>query len=139
MRNFGRAENRGVEIGFDQSPRTWLRWSASYTRLQRDNDTNAAIRPTDTPEHRLLAMLGVKPFKSLSLLPAFEYATDRYSTSYGVTAAGYAVIHLHARIELPEGFALSAGVTNLFDRNYALREGYPESGREFIAGLDWRF
>ncbi len=139
LRNFGRVENRGVEVGLNQSPLKWLRWSASYTQLDRSNDTNAAIRLIDTPEHRVLASLDVKPIKWLSLSPTFEYATDRYSTSYGITAAGYAVTHLHARAELPEGFSVSAGVTNLFDRNYALREGYPEAGRGFIARLDWRF
>lgn len=139
LQNFGRVENRGVEIGLDQSPRKWLRWSASYTRLDRSNKTNAAIRLVDTPEHRVLASLDVRPLSWLSLSPTYEYATDRYSTSYGITAAGYAVAHVHARAELPQGFAVSLGVTNLFDRNYALREGFPEAGREFVGRVDWRF
>jgi iron complex outermembrane receptor protein len=139
LRNFGRMRNRGFEVGFEQSPRTWLQWSASYTRLQRANKALPALRLTDTPAHRVVASLVVKPAAWLSIGPAFEYATDRYSTSYGVTAAGYALTHLHARADLPHGFSLSVGGTNLFDRNYALREGYPEPGREFVGRLEWRF
>lgn len=139
LRNFGRVENRGLEAGLEQAPLPWLRWSASYTRLDRRNETNAAIRLVDTPKHRVLVALDLKPFRRLSVSPVFEYATDRYSTSYGVTAAGYAVTHLHARVDLPEGFVVSAGVNNLLDRNYALREGYPEAGREFAARVEWRF
>lgn len=139
LRNFGRVENRGLELGLDQAPAKWLRWSASYTRLDRDNKTHPAIRLTDTPEHRVLATVELRPSAWLSLSPAYEYATDRYSTSYGIVAAGYAVAHLHARAELPEGFAVSAGATNLFDRNYALREGFPEAGREFVGRVEWRF
>lgn len=139
LRNFGRVENRGFEVGLDQSPLAWLRWSVNYTRLERENKTASAIKLIDTPEHRAFASVDLRPIKWLTLSPAWEYSTDRYSTSYGITAAGYALTHLHARAELPQGFAVSAGVTNVFDRNYALREGYPEAGREFIARLDWRF
>ncbi|MGH7946991.1 MAG: TonB-dependent receptor plug domain-containing protein, partial [Opitutaceae bacterium] len=77
LRNFGRVENRGVEIGLDQSPLQWLRWSASYTRLQRDNETNSAIRLTDTPGHRVLAALDLRPKSWLSVSSTFEHATDR--------------------------------------------------------------
>lgn len=139
LQNFGRVENRGVELGLDQSPVKWLRWSASYTRLQRENNTALAIRLTDTPQHRVLATAEIKAGAGLSFHPSLEYATDRYSTSYGIVAPGYAVTNLHSRIRLPQGLTLSVGVTNLLDRNYALREGYPEAGREFTTRLDWKF
>lgn len=139
LQNFGRVENRGVELGLEQSPTPWLRWSASYTRLQRENKTAPAIRLTDTPQHRVLASADLHPLAWLSVLPSFEYATDRYSTSYGIIAPSYAITSVHVRARLPQGFTLSAGVTNLFDRNYVLREGYPEAGREFVTRLDWQF
>jgi outer membrane cobalamin receptor len=30
-------------------------------------------------------------------------------------------------------------VTNLFDRNFGLREGYPEPGRTFTTRFEWQF
>lgn len=139
LRNFGRVGNRGFEIGLDQAPAKWLHWSASYTRLLRENKTAPALRLTDTPADRFVARAELRPLAGWSVLPIFEYATDRYSTSYGIVAAGYAVAHLHVRVDLPRGFALGAGITNLFDRSYALREGYPEPGRDFSTRLEWRF
>lgn len=139
LQNASRAENRGVELSLDQKTNDWLRWSASYTWLRRENESNPSVRFTDTPQHRVLAQVELRPWKRLTVTPAFEYATDRYSTSYGVTAAGYANTDLHARLELAPKLDLRAGVTNLFDRNYALREGYPEPGRTYFARLDWKF
>jgi iron complex outermembrane receptor protein len=139
LQNFGRAENRGIELALEQSPAKWLRWSTSYTRLQRENRTAPALRLTDTPQHRVLATADLRPLAWLSILPSFEYTTDRYSTSYGIIAPSHAVTSLHARARLPQRLTLSAGVTNLFDRNYTLREGYLEAGREFTARLEWQF
>ena len=139
LQNFGRVENSGLEIGLSQTPIKWLAWSASYTRLVRENKTSPAIRLTDTPRDRALGSLTLRPLRWLSVQPSVEYATDRYSTSYGVVAPLYGVAHLNVHASLPHGVGLHAGVGNLFDRNHSLREGYPEPGREFTARLEWRF
>lgn len=139
LQNASRVEHRGGEIALEQQAAPWLRWSASYAHLHRENKTAPLTRLTDTPQHRVLAQAEFGPWRRVSLVTAFDYSTDRHSTSYGIVAPGYAVTDLHLRASLPHGATLRAGVGNLFDRNYALREGYPQPGRTFFTRLDLEF
>lgn len=68
-----------------------------------------------------------------------EYGGSRYSTTYGIETGAYAVSNLKFSVRLPQNVTVSAGVNNLFDRNYALTEGYPEAGRTFFVNMQVEF
>jgi iron complex outermembrane receptor protein len=68
-----------------------------------------------------------------------EYNSSRYTTTGGTKVDGFWLCHVDAQVELPHGFGLYAGIHNLFDENYELGEGYPEEGRSFYLGAEYRF
>ena len=51
----------------------------------------------------------------------------------------FAVIGISGTAGFYRGIELQAGVNNLFDRNYAIVDGYPEAGRTAYVNLRYRF
>ncbi|NTW11347.1 MAG: TonB-dependent receptor, partial [Chlorobiaceae bacterium] len=51
------------------------------------------------------------------------------------TAGGYGLVNLRANAALSGSFSAQFAVENLFDRNYAVSEGYPEPGRQFVLSV----
>jgi raw score 10.79 len=37
------------------------------------------------------------------------------------------------------GLSLEAGISNLFDKNYAYQAGYPEEGRVYFGNIRYKF
>ena len=69
-----------------------------------------------------------------------EYNSKRYSTSDGkFTAGGYGLINLRANGALNRSLSVQAAVENLFDRNYEIVEGYPETGRSCVLSMAYSF
>ncbi len=139
LQNIGDSRNRGFETGFDYTPSSNVRIGASYTYLDRENNAQPQIRLLDSPRHSLIGYADLRPVEWLSVIPTVEYGSERYSTTYGVKAGSYVVAGLKLELHLPEELTLSAGVNNIFDRDYELTEGYPEAGRSFYVNLQKSF
>lgn len=139
LQNTGESRNQGFETGVDWKPNESVQISAGYTRLVRENESHPLIRLTDSPEHRLFAYAELRPVEWLSIIPSVEYNSDRYSTTYGVKAKSFAVTNLKLAFHLPHEITLNAGVNNIFDRNYALTEGFPEPGRNYFVSMQYQF
>jgi vitamin B12 transporter len=76
-------------------------------------------------------------FASLLLNSLSAYPTDNLNTE---SLPGYTTVD--ARILVPLGskdVTLNAGVENIFDRKYQLFAGFPNAGRTFRVGFDWKF
>lgn len=51
----------------------------------------------------------------------------------------HALVNFQAEYEFNDNASMAVGVTNLFDQNYSLAEGFPEPGRQFYANARVRF
>lgn len=54
-------------------------------------------------------------------------------------APGFAITHLRADYAIGHGFSVNASVNNLFDTRYYYSEGFIEEGRNFWAGVEYKF
>lgn len=135
MQNFGEAEYRGVEAQLNYSIVQNLSFKVNYTYLERKNVTNPTIYFTDVPNTKVMGTLEYQPIKPLTLIANTEFNSSRFSTSYGTKVPDYTLLNLYASGKILKNFSLDAGISNLFDRNYSLVEGFPEEGRNFFVTL----
>lgn len=56
-----------------------------------------------------------------------------------VDLGAYALVNFRADYTFTENFEAAIGVTNLFDENYSLAEGFPQPGRQFFATARVKF
>ena len=76
-------------------------------------------------------------FTSLILNSLSGYPTNNLNTE---SLPGYTTVD--ARVLIPLGnknFTLNAGVENIFNQEYQLFAGFPNAGRTFRVGFDWKF
>lgn len=139
LQNVGKSRNVGTELGFDWNPCEAFQWTANYSYIDRKNESQPMVKLLDTPKHSFFTYADIRPVKWLSIVPSVEYNASRFSTTYGVEAGAWAVTSLKVDLRLPHQVTLSAGVNNLFDRNYALTEGFPEAGRTLFMNIKYEF
>jgi len=66
--------------------------------------------------------------------PELPRVTQDMRTNVCIVGAGIAgMTRLYRQVEI------QAGITNLFDRNYILVDGYPEAGRMVYINMRYRF
>lgn len=51
----------------------------------------------------------------------------------------HALVNFQAEYEFNDNASMTVGVTNIFDQDYALAEGFPEAGRQFFANARVKF
>jgi iron complex outermembrane receptor protein len=135
MQNFGEAEYRGVEAQLNYSILKNLSFNVNYTYLERKNLSDPNIHFTDVPNTKVMGTLEYQPIKALTLIANTEFNSSRYSTSYGTTVPDYTLLNFYASGKILKNVSIDAGISNLFDRNYSLVEGFPEEGRNFFVTL----
>ena len=148
FQNIGTSENRGIDLGVDWAitPRATL--GASYGYIHQQTFTvlpknTEPVKVTDTPPQSGAVHADLRPMKWLSVVPGIEYSSWRYSVADGKgttrKVGGFTVANLKLAVRLPHNVALSAGVENVFDKNYVFQEGYPEAGRTWFANARFNF
>ncbi|TLU82965.1 MAG: TonB-dependent receptor [Chlorobium sp.] len=136
FQNTGTATFTGFECSADWKPASWFRGFAGYSYIERENKSNPAIYFTDVPKHKVNSYLQFLYSRNTWILVETEFDSQRYSTSDGkYTAGGYGLVNLRANAALSGSFSAQFAVENLFDRNYAVSEGYPEPGRQFVLSV----
>lgn len=137
--NIGDVRRYGVELDVSGSIITNLNGGFNYTYIYSDNRTDAT-RITDIPKHKFAAYAKYAPLSGLNLIADIEYNSQRYSSTDGIEVArAFAVTNFKAAYEFLKGLTIEGGVWNIFDRDYALAEGYPEAGRSFFSNLVYKF
>ncbi len=137
--NIGDVRRYGAELDVSGSIITNLNGGFNYTYICSDNRTDST-RVTDIPRHKFAAYAKYMPLTSLSLIADIEYNSQRYSSSDGIEVArAFAVTNFKAAYEFLKGLKIEGGVSNIFDRDYSLAEGYPEAGRSFFTNLVYKF
>jgi iron complex outermembrane receptor protein len=133
-KNTGRGVFYGAEGAITYSIIKTLKIGGNYTFIERKNLDNPKILFTDVPKNKAIGWLQWD-ISRVSLLVNGEYDSYRYSMSYGAKVPGYFLTNANAYVTIDKWFKLQGGVNNIFDKNYALTEGYPEQGRNYFVKL----
>jgi iron complex outermembrane receptor protein len=137
--NVGHVEQYGFELDLSSPITTNLDAGMNYTYLN-NNNRSSSDKLTDIPEHKFLIYAKFRPMKKLAILADLELDSKRYSSSTGTRIAkGFGVTNAKATYEIMKGVQIEAGVRNIFDKDYALNEGYPLPGRTYFSNLTYRF
>jgi iron complex outermembrane receptor protein len=139
-------EHYGFEVSVDWDIAPGLRVGGNYTYLQREYDyVTPGTKPEGTPDHEAFLYLAWQAMPNLTITPSLALASDRYSivtsgrTRTYIETGSYALANIQAEYKFTENASASFGVTNMFDEDYALAEGFPEPGRQFFANARVRF
>ncbi|WP_397476029.1 TonB-dependent receptor plug domain-containing protein [Pusillimonas sp.] len=141
--NIGKARHRGLEVSLQQEISRQWRAGLAYTYLNRKNQSDASVRLTDTPSHRLFAHVSWKPNAQWEVLSTLEAESGRY-VSYSNAEpykrlSGFGIWGLKGIWTPRSDLSLEAGVRNITDRSYELADGYPMPGRVWYATAIYRF
>ncbi|MET0636930.1 MAG: TonB-dependent receptor [Chitinophagaceae bacterium] len=139
LQNTGKAEHIGGEASVDYPILPFLKAGVNYTYIKRNNLSNPSLHFIDVPEHKIFGFLQYQYNSRLFIQANTEYNSTRYSTSYGTTATSFTLLNSSATVHLWRYFSVEVGVNNIFDRNYALVEGYVEPGRNYYSNIVYRF
>ena len=75
--------------------------------------------------------------KKLQITPRFEYISSRHGNTAGTNELdSYWLANIRAKYDLCDSLSVSAGINNIFDKLYEIREHYPMAGRSFTFSLD---
>ncbi|MFN3709719.1 MAG: TonB-dependent receptor plug domain-containing protein [Alishewanella aestuarii] len=134
MQNIGRVEASGVELGWQAAVASTWQVGGNYTLTRLKNKTEPQIRITDIPQHKVVLHGQWQPTPALALQLQAEHNSKRVAT-VARELAGFTVINLSARYQLPANWRLSAGVNNLTDQYYELANGFPAAGVSWFSTL----
>ena len=139
--NIGKARSAGLELSLQQSLGSHWAVGGAYTYLARRNLSDASVRLTDTPRHRLYAALNWTPSDAWELRTTVETEQGRtvpFATVYR-DLGGFAILGVKATWKPRKDMALDFGVSNLGDKWYELADGLPMPGRSWFVHGTYRF
>ncbi|GAB4028786.1 TonB-dependent receptor plug domain-containing protein [Spirosoma koreense] len=135
FQNTGLAQFYGGDVSLKIPVSPAFQAGVQYSYIHRENLSNPDLKFIDVPDHKVFVYAQTQLLRRVALVGSVEYDSDRYSTSYGTQAARFMVANAKGSVRLQRYVSLEGGVNNLFDRNYALAEGFPEPGRNFFVNL----
>ena len=138
LQNVGKSEYAGGEIGMEYNVISSLKTGVNYTYIKRNNIANPSLKFTDVPKNKLFAYVQYNLKDRFSIQLNGEYNSKRYNTTYGTTADEFILLNTRVYVHVWRYFSIEAGVNNIFDKNYALVEGYAEPGRNYFANIIYR-
>lgn len=136
--NVGEATYQGFELGLTGELGSKLEIGGNYsyidTRLKNPND--ATVRLTTTPQHKVFAYAKWSATEKFKLIPSIEYASPRWSSTAsgsGYLQTGeYALVGVKLEYQLTPVWSVSLSGRNLLDCDYAVVDGYPQEGRNYL-------
>lgn len=138
--NVDKAEYKGFELGATYFAMSNLELGGNYTYMSAKYKNTDDSRVYDIPKHKGFAYVDFKFMPKFSVYMSQELVSSRWSNSKEVTKlGGFGVTNLKFTYKPTENLSIDAGVSNLFDRNYEYREGYPEEGRVFFSNVRYKF
>ncbi|WP_448871050.1 TonB-dependent receptor plug domain-containing protein [Desulfobulbus propionicus] len=144
--NVGEATLKGIELSLSTIITDNLQLGGNYTYIDTalDNPEDPSAKITGTPRHKVFIYGKWTPWDPLQIIPSIEYADQRWSTpadgSPGYVETGdYTLVNLKIGYQLTRNWDLSVAGRNLLDKNYALSDGYPEEGRNFLVTARYLF
>ncbi|MCW2481905.1 TonB-dependent receptor plug domain-containing protein [Candidatus Symbiopectobacterium sp. NZEC135] len=139
-RNSGRVDYTGLDLGVKGRITEMLDLGLSYGLIHANVKQDEVGKVTDLPTHTLVAWMTFKPWEPVSFTLSQEARSSAYNTSDAKQrASGFTVTNLRADYDVGRGVSVNASVNNLFDTEYAYNEGFIEQGRNFWAGIAYKF
>jgi iron complex outermembrane receptor protein len=136
FQNIGEVRIAGFETDLDVEA-GWFSGRLAYTWLDRDLTNRPGLFLFGTPRHKLdvdaEARLGGGFFVGASLTYQSSLFTSDRGT--GNPIGVYALAGLKAGWRSDDGYGVTIGARNLFDRLYEFDAGYPGEGRSFFVTL----
>ncbi|WP_298787260.1 TonB-dependent receptor, partial [uncultured Campylobacter sp.] len=145
--NVDKAHYKGFEFAAAYFATQDLELGANYTYMNaKYKESGDSTIVYDLPKHKgflyadykILPKFGVYVSQELSSSLWNRVPTGR-SSHIDHKTAGFGVTNLKLTYEPVESLSVEAGVSNLFDKNYEYREGYPEEGRVFFSNIRYKF
>jgi len=144
--NFEEYRFRGVEFsaGYDGIER--LELDANYTYMDSENRSRGAGTTTlqNRPEHKFAVRVDYALTPAIRIGGNYLYAADSYALSRTTPTTtrevgDYGVLDLDASIELLQGSVRAyARIRNALDEDYAESYGFPQPGRAYVLGAEFR-
>lgn len=141
--NIGKARYVGFEFGANYALNETFNFGANYTYINAKYK-NSDEKIYNLPKHKGFIYTDIYFTPNLSLYLSQELSSSRYSSVSGryvsdAKISGFGVTNLKLSYKTAKNIELSAGISNLFDKNYEYQEGYPEDGRTFFANVNYKF
>jgi iron complex outermembrane receptor protein len=137
MQNLGKVRISGLELAMHDQLSARLAAGFSFTLIDRDNRATAT-RLTDVPRQKLSLDARFQPANDIDLIAWLEANSSRW-VSDTTRLAGFATTNLKAVWRATPQLAAEAGASNVFDKDYALADGFPSAGRMWFAGASYQF
>lgn len=139
-RNSGRVDYTGLDLGIKGLIVDELKVGLNYSLIHSSVKDQGVGKITGLPTQTVVGWLTYTPWQPLSVTLSEEARSSSYSNSDGSQkAAGFAVTSLRTDYQIIKGLSVNASVNNLFDTAYAYTEGFVEEGRNFWAGIEYKF
>lgn len=139
-RNIGSVTRKGIDTSIKWRPNDLWQIKSSYTYLvAKDDDTGRYV--TYSPEHRFDLDIQYKPAKNLYLGLYTKHVSKKFlDIDNTKTLRGcYLRSDLRGDYSLTERLRFFFKITNLFDRDYDVTDGYPCIPRAWMMGMGCNF
>lgn len=139
-RNSGRVDYTGLDLGIKGVIAEELKVGLNYSLIHSSVKDQGVGKITGLPTQTVVGWLTYTPWQPLSVTLSEEARSSSYSNTDGSQkAAGFAVTNLRTDYQIIKGLSVNASVNNLFDTAYAYTEGFVEEGRNYWAGIEYKF
>lgn len=142
--NIGKEEHKGLEVSLDSWWDDTLSSNVAYAYIDaevKDNIVNPYV--ADIPKHSFMASLKYSPIAMIDLIPQLRYESERYVRSEaiysGYQTKDFMLMDFKIAYRAMKDLELSAGIKNIFDKNYYYSFGYPQEGRSYYANARYTF
>jgi iron complex outermembrane receptor protein len=133
-RNLDETSFYGLELSGELYLFSWLSAGASLSlSTYTINHSEAQIVSLPySPEKSAHMYLEFRPAPLFALLPRVEYLDERYVDAVGGdTLSSYWLFHLKLTVDFSPHIKIAAGIENLFDTYYEIRQNAPLAGRTY--------
>ncbi|ERJ25931.1 TonB-dependent receptor plug domain-containing protein [Campylobacter concisus] len=138
--NIGKSEYKGFELGAVYFATKDLELGGNYTYLSAKYKNTDDSLVFDIPKHKAFAYMDYKFLSKFSIYLSQYMMSTRFSNAQETTKlAGFGTTNIKFTYKPTETLSFEAGVSNLFDKNYEYREGFPEEGRIFFTNVRYKF
>jgi iron complex outermembrane receptor protein len=138
--------DRSAFYGFELAPELYLNrrvsggLSFSLNRYHIYHSENSVNAISYYPMITANAYAVVRLFDRVSLIPRLEYLGWRYAnTEATATLPAYLIAHFKVSADIGSYLSLSAGMENIFDTLYEIKQYFPMAGRSFNLSLEAKY